>query len=693
MEDGKVTVKKTACSICGPCCPIDAYVKDGKIISVEGSKSHPGQKGCLCSKGAASKQYVYNKERILYPMKRIGPKNQGAFARISWDEAYEMIAEKLLKIRGQYGAQSVLFYVGYPKWFRPALLRLSNGFGSPNFCTESSTCFQAAALAWRLLYGNGICGPDLAHTNTVLIWSSNLYHSNVTMGSTYRDLKERGVKIIVVDPRKTVTAHEADLHLQLIPGTDGALALGMANIMIQEGLYDRAFVEQYVHGFEEYQAYVQEFTLEKVEKITGVKACLIEEASKLYAQHGPASLMFSAAPVVHNINGVQNYRAVFSLIALTGNYDIEGGNRVQATPVAPQNGVRKVQRLHTIQAIGEQEFPVWFDLSCEEAQCSRMADYIKEEGYPVKAVVGFGLNHHMWPEPDYLLDALSELDFYVNTEIFFSDSCKVADLILPACTSFEREEVKAERGGRFYLAEKAIEPLGESKSDLEIIMGIANKLGIQDDVLQLGVEQYQDYVLEPAGLTIAQLRKNKNGLFAKHMIEPKLKTYEQQNFATPTGKIEFYSLVLDKYRNTHGYHPLPFYQDYRECTNIDRTRFPLILNTGSRKPQLFHARVYRMPWLANLETLNLVDLHPKEGKAYGIQDGDKVRINTPIGSIEGIACWNTTGLSGVIHMYHGNPKADVNNVLDRTYLDPISGFPGYKSYFCNIEKVQEDEKE
>ena len=203
-------------------------------------------------------------------MKRIGEKGSGKFERISWDEAYDLMAENLNRVKEVYGAKSVVFYAGYPKWYRPALLRLANAFGSPNFCTESSTCFQASALAWRSLYGNRICFPDLAHTKTLLIWTSNLFHSNTPMGKMFRSLKERGVRIIVVDPRSTVTVKEADLHLQLTPGTDGALALAMAHVIIEEDLYDKEFVEKYVSGFEEYKNYVRTFTPEKAQEITGV---------------------------------------------------------------------------------------------------------------------------------------------------------------------------------------------------------------------------------------------------------------------------------------------------------------------------------------------------------------------------------------------------------------------------------------
>ena len=687
----EMKVVKTSCSTCGSCCEVDTYVEDGKLVSVEGARNTPMQSGGMCAKGAAAKQYVYNKDRILYPMKRVGKKGEGKFERISWEEAYEMIAENLLRIRKESGPESVVFYAGYPKWYRPALLRLANAFGSPNYCTESSTCFQAAALAWRSLYGNGICGPDMKNAKTLLVWSSNLCHSNTPMSGTYQGLKKRGAKIIVVDPRHSVTAHDADIHLQLIPGTDGALALSMAQVIIEEGLYDKEFVENYVYGFEEYREYVQNFVPEEAEKITGVPAAQVRLAARTYAGNGPASVMFSASPIVHHINGVQNYRAVFSLIAITGNYDVEGGNRTQPGPSSLANEFGRVRRFDGIEAIGQKDFPVWFDLSCDEAQCTKLADYILEEKpYPIKAVFAMGLNHRMWPQPEHLQRALEKLDFYVNVELFMSESSNAADLVLPACTSYEREEVHVGKGGRFYLSNRAIEPVGEAKNDIEIIIDLLKKMGLKDEALENGYEAYMQHILEPSGLTLEELKNHPQGMQGKNLFPPVVKTYESAPLHTPSGKVELKSLVLERYRESHGYEGLPVYHDYRAETKIDRNQYPLILSTGNRKPQFFHARVYRMAWLSNIEKATLVEIHPEDGEKYHIKDGATVKVVSPSGEMVGIAAYTIAGKPGVVNIYHGNPKGDANELIGKDYLDPISGFPGYRSYFCRIERVEEE---
>jgi anaerobic selenocysteine-containing dehydrogenase len=682
-----IQIKKTACAICSTCCPVDAFVKDGKMLSVEGSMDAPGCNGTICAKGAAAPQFVYNKERLLYPMKRIGERGSGEFERITWEEAYQMIREKLLGIKENYGARSTVFYTGYPKWYRPAFLRLSNGYGSPNYCSESSVCYQAVVLAWRIMYGNDLAYPDLRNARTVLFWSANMYYSNAPKSDVIRNLKKQGKKLIVVDPRKSPTALDADIHLQLLPGTDGALALSMAHVIIEEGLYDREFVEQYTYGFEEYRDYVKAFTPERGEQITGVPAEQIREAARMYAENTPSAIQTSASPVVHNINGVQNYRAIFSLIALTGNYDVAGGNRVKSFASVPMNEYDQIRRYDGEEAIGEKECPVWYELPCEEAQATRLADHIlQEDPYPIHAVLSFGMNHRMWPQPKWMTEALKKLDFFVDADIFLTDTGRYADLLLPVCSSFERDEVYT-KGKTCYLAEKAIEPLGESKNDIEIIMELAKCLDIQDEVLQKDYEDYMDYLIEPSGVHIDELRGNRQGIQAKNIREPLEKTYLNHPFATKSGKIELYSLLLEPYADRHGYDPLPVYHDYREEHKEEMEQYPLILNTGSRKPHLFHARMYRSSWIRQLEDLPMVEIHPQDGERYGIEDGDEILLKTPVGETMGRAFYNVSGLPGVVHTYHGNREADVNDLISLEYLDPISGFPGYKSYYCRIEKV------
>ena len=213
------------------------------------------------------------------------------------------------------------------------------------------------------------------------------------------------------------------------------------------------------------------------------------------------------------------------------------------------------------EAIGQKDFPAWFDLPCQEAQCTRLADYILEDPYPIKAVFSAGMNHRMWPKPGHLLEALKKLDFYVNTDMFWSDASAVADLVLPACTSYEREEVQTKPGGRFFFSNRAVEPLGEAKNDIEIIMEVMKRMGLEDEVLAKGYDAYMQYILEPSGLTLEELKAHPEGMKGKNLYPPAVKTYEREPFHTPSGKVEIRSLVLERYKDSHGYSGLPVYQD------------------------------------------------------------------------------------------------------------------------------------
>ena len=218
-EDTGIEVKKTFCAICAPMfhCGIDAYVKDGKVIKIEGTKGHPMNDGLLCTKGSNNRAYIYREDRIRTPLKRVGERGEGKFVPISWDEAYDTIAEKLLETREKYGANAVAFFGGYDKWFRFMFQRFAFVFGSRNYGTESSACFTSSRMAWTTMTGlNG--KADMAHANLAVVWGGGTHHSRYKSAVAVERLKERGGKVIVIDPRLTPAAQNtADLYLQVTP--------------------------------------------------------------------------------------------------------------------------------------------------------------------------------------------------------------------------------------------------------------------------------------------------------------------------------------------------------------------------------------------------------------------------------------------------------------------------------------------
>ena len=258
-EESGIEVKTGICGFCGGKCFVDVYCKEGKVVKIEGNNTMPGSNGRICVKGAAMKQALYNPKRLLYPMKRVGERGEGKFKRISWDEALSTIADKLNESKAKYGADSTLFYVGHPKWFRYQFTELANSYGSCNVGSESSTCAYAIMLANQATYGKGLrmMMPDMRRCKVLIAWAANVLHTNpVTQGSAILNNLERGMKLIAIDPRCTPTTELAHIHLRPLPGTDGALALGMARVIITENLQNQDYIDQYTEGFEEFKEYV-----------------------------------------------------------------------------------------------------------------------------------------------------------------------------------------------------------------------------------------------------------------------------------------------------------------------------------------------------------------------------------------------------------------------------------------------------
>ncbi len=698
--DTGIEIKKTICSICNPLshCGVDAYVKDGVVVKVEGSKENPHSGGTLCSKGNANRQYIYHKDRIRTPLVRTGDRGSGHFIPVSWNDALDLIASRLLKIKEESGPESVVFYAGFPKWMRPFLKRLAHSFGSPNYCTESSTCFRASFMGAALNYG--AMGPaDVARSKCLLVWSSNPFYSNTTLARGILDAREKGLKIIDVGPLITPMTAQADIHLRIRPGTSGALALSMADVIIEEGLYDDDFVQNYTLGFEEYRAYVAQFPPGVGEEITGVPAAKIIEAARLYASTKPACMMTSASPTTHHTNGLQNHRAIVALVGLTGNYDVAGGNPVVPPAYLYQQSPGLVTREHEFEQsrqweemaprVGQDQHPAWCRVVPEAQAMQLPFDIQSGKPYPIRAMLGFGLNYRMWPGQDFMEASLKKLDFLVDVDIFMTDTAKLADLVLPACTSFERSELKFYPQHYVIWTKPAIRPLWESRSDAEIIFDLARRLAPDDALMQKGYEASIDWMLEPTKLTLKELKKHPAGLKVENVKAPPFQKYKKNGFSTPSGKMEFTSTILAE----TGYDALPVYREPglspRSAPEVAK-EFPLIFTSGSRLPMFIHSRTFRLDWTRSLRPDAMVDIHPHDARDRGIAQEDWVSLSTPRNSIRVKANLTEIVPPGVVNMYHDYPEASVNLLVEPDYRDPISGFPGFKSLLCEVKKLQEE---
>jgi anaerobic selenocysteine-containing dehydrogenase len=338
-------------------------------------------------------------------------------------------------------------------------------------------------------------------------------------------------------------------------------------------------------------------------------------------------------------------------------------------------------------------FPVWIDTIDEEGQAMQLPFQIRSgKPYPIKALIGFGLNYRMWPDSKGFRDSLKKLDFFVNVDLFMTDTCKYADIVLPACSSLERSEFRCYGMGYVIYTQPVITPLYNSRSDIDIVYELANRLGLDDPLLKAGHEASIDWILQPSGITVSELKKHPEGMFVPDPMKIGEKKYLETGFKTPSGKIEFKSMILEKYKGKPGFEALPVYKPpkySREATPEIAKEYPFILNTGSRLPMFIHTRTFRLSWTKSLRPNHpSADINPDDAARLGIKQNQDIKIITPKNSITVKANLTQMAQPGVVHMFHGHPEADVNLLFDGDYLDPLSGFPGFKSALCRIESVE-----
>ncbi len=689
--DSGIRVCRSFCDICapGPHCGVDAYVKDGKIIKVEGTKGHPSGGGFLCTRGAANRQYIYRSDRLMTPLIRTGPKGSGRFREASWDEAYGMVSEKLLAVRAESGAESVAFYSGYSKWYRPFLQRFAYAFGSPNYGTESSSCFTASVMAWKLNAGQFKMRPDLGRAGLYLGWALCGYGSMYRMPAGVARARERGMKVIIIDVRQTpMTQKHCDLFLQIKPGTDGALALCFGKLLIERGLVDEDFVRVHVHGFEEYRAYVQDFGVERVSGITGIPAEQILRAVDMMQENAPVAIHESGAPIIHHKNGMQAYRAVTALCALMGTYMAPGGQwpdrnsyaHSMADFVTMEEEFSEELRPRNARAmVGQARFPLWAEL-VGQMQAVDLGRQIRDKTpYPIRALLAHGLNFRTFNDSPGLQKALEELDFFVDVDLFMTDTAKYADVILPACSSFEREEFKVFGPDKVCWYEPVIPPLGQAKADTTILRELARAMALEDDWLKKPYGDCVAHMIRNLPVSLEELRARPG----EPMTVAGGKGPAAPEFATPTGKFELWSTVLEKYGQ---FSPLPVYEE--PLDGADPAVYPFVLCSGGRLAHALHSRLHDVPWLRSLRPLAMAELNAEDGAALGLEEGGDMELFTAHGVIRLKAHLSHGVQKGVVMMYHGYREADVNSLIPPDHNDPYSGFPGYNSLRCGVRKAE-----
>lgn len=697
-KDTGIEIRHTMCDICSPGmhCGINAYVKDGKVIKIEGIDGHPSNDGRLCTKGMANREYIYREDRIKTPLKRVGNRGEGKFKPITWDEAYTEIAKRLNKCKEKYGAESVAFYSGYSKWYRQMLRRLAYAFGSPNYGCESSACYTAAFMAWKTAAGEQ-ADADWDHSDLFLGWAFNPFYSSYMQAKHAMELKEKGMKFIIVDTRRTPTTEKlADLFLQPKSGTDGALAHAIANVLIANGWIDRPYIDAYVYGFDEYAQYVKGFNETNIETLTGVPYSQVEEAARMIHENPRMSCNESSAPLCHHRNGFQNYRAVMALLAITGNFDREGGQIL--TPhsymhVACDFKSREEEYLYetrprdTKPPVGAGRFPLWDYLEGEMQAMDMPRQILEGTPYPLRAVFALGLNARMFPDSKRMFRALESLDFFVDTDLFLTDTAKWADIVLPACSSFERGEFKPYRGAKAWYTSPVIEPIGEARSDVQICTELARVMDLPDETLKKGYEYFiQHYILDDFGVTVEELKRVELPVPIAE-VKPYVPMEDlKKGLNTLTGKFELKSTVIENHPEW-GLDALPTYRE--PLDDADEELYPYVFTSGSRIPNALHSRLHKVPRNRSLRPEPTADMNQGDCGTLGVVEGDTIQISTKRGAITVKVHPTQTVPEGLVNLFHGYDEADAESLMDGDHLDPYSGFPAYRSTRCAVRKKEE----
>lgn len=691
-----IEIRHTMCDICTPGlqCGVDAYVKDGVMLKLEGTKGFPSNDGTLCAKGAAGREFQYRADRLTKPLKRVGERGSGKFEEISWEEALDLCAEQFLKIKEEYGPEAVAWMCGYSKWLRPWLHRLTHSFGSLNFITESSSCHCAEVMSFSSVFGC-FMRPQTPAAKLMIAWGVNGFANNFGTANGYIKMKANGGKLIVIDPRYTHTAEKlADLVLRPRIGTDGYLANAMANYLIEQDLIDHAFIEKYVHGFDAYKEMVSHYSLELAEEKTGVPKETICLVAEMFAKE-PNAAIHPSNGLTHRLDGFNMHRAILCLMAITGKVDRPGTyfpsqetlcHSPGGFPGHEEEYINSVRPADCKEPVGRSRFPLWFDY-INEAQGMDLVRQIRTaDPYPVKAVAAFGVNHKMFPDSDAFLEAMNQVDFVMATEIFHTKLCDWADIVLPAKTSYERGEAKCYAGRFVNWTRPAVDPVGDCKDDVEIIAELAKRLKLGDGLLEAGYDAGIAFMLDGSGITDWEAVKDS----PLPVPAPNAKAAEPGSYLasvknTPTGKIELYSETIAKYKD-RGLNPLPVCGDQEG--GADAEQYPFTLMTGARIATGLHSRTPGLTWLRCQTKDPVLKMNPEDAENMDLAEGSMVQVSTATGSITLPVYITAEYNPGEAGMFHGFDEANANSLLSIDMLDPYSGFPAYKQFRCRIEKQE-----
>jgi anaerobic selenocysteine-containing dehydrogenase len=665
-EPADTTTVRAACPHdCPDTCAMLVTVEDGTAVKLRGDPEHPYTNGGLCVKVSRYIDRVYDPNRVLYPLRRTGPKGSGQFERITWDDAIDEICSRFGSIVEGYGGEAIMpvSYLGTQG--------ILNGLnvGDPFFAklgatiSERTYCDSGSCTAYTMTIGDtaGVDPESLVHSKFILVWACNIVSTNLHLWPYITEARKRGAKVVVVDPVRTQTAASADQHIAIRPGTDGALALAMAHVIIAEGLIDQDYVDNYCVGYDEFADRVEQYTPEWAAVETGVPAETIRELSREYAGAQPSVIRIGVA-VERHAGGGQTVRALSLLPALVGAWRKPGGGILQLPLWAfPVNwGAFMHPELLTPGKRVVNQFLLGAALTGG-----------LELDPPLKGLMVYNSNPVVvCPDQQRLIEGLKRDDlFTVVSEQFMTDTAEYADIVLPATTQLEQDDIMFS-WGHLYVTynQQAIEPLGEAVPNTEMFRRLAARMGFDDPLFHRTDEEmiaeafdWSDSAME--GITVESLKQQG----WQRLNVPPADVYAphaEGNFRTPSGKTEFVAsaaaagnFVLPLFRQGSNDHqpgqtvdPLPHYippQESRHTNPELAARYPLNLLTPKSHAYLnscyandeHHRKLQHEP---------SVVIHPADAAARGLTDGEHVRVFNDRGEFTVLAKIDAAVQPGVV---------------------------------------------
>jgi anaerobic selenocysteine-containing dehydrogenase len=643
----------TFCGMCGPSpgCGIYAHIKSGRFLSIEGMPESPLSSGKNCAKAHAASQWVYSSARLRTPLKRVGKKGEGKFARIDWDEAVDLIAAKLKQQKEKYGPESLAILSPARRSYSEYLYRFLMAHGSPNY-GHSGICAMQNTFSYA--YTLGVTWPlgpmaDYAKADLVIIWGKQPVYSGASKGGTRSlvEAKARGVQIVVIKPSMEPDAALADTWVPIRPGTDAALALSMLHVVINEQLYDAQFVSKWCHGFEALRAHVKQYSPNWASDITGLPADQIVSLARTYATTRRAAID-TGNGLEHAPSASDAVRAIAILIAITGHLDRPGGNIVPMGSTMPRPKSVHMQERYTqawVDKLVGPEFPRAFQPFLEgtsSAYYKIFDSVLTKKPYPIRAVIAPGTQPTVSTRgPKKIVQALKKLDFFVVIDVTQTAEMNFADVVLPVATPYECDHPFEYTGNWIMARNKVIEPLGDYKSMYQFWLDLGVAMGYGDDFWNGDMEACQNEQLKPLGMTIDELRTHATGITypMQPMVYEKYDRFASAKSATMSkapflaeGKMALYNTTFEK----HGFSPMPQWREPPESLSGTPElveKYPLIFSD-------YHtSKAYNASWLRNVPYLRemmpypTLHIHPDTAAERGIADGDWVLVQSPHGHI------------------------------------------------------------